>query len=105
VVELGPGQTPGETPDGDGIEVYCDCGHLFHAKKSLGGGLTNCPRCHKAVEVSGGPEPLFWILLGGGELVVLTIAALVFLVTKSAPGALIVLIIGAAITGIAVMLS
>jgi hypothetical protein len=90
---------PGESPGWDGVEVYCECGHLFHAKKSLKGGLTNCPSCDKAVQVPGGPEPMFWILFGGGALLVLAIAAMLFFVAESTLGAVIVLIIGAAIIG------
>ena len=46
------------------IEVTCDCGHQFHVSGSLKGGLSNCPSCGKAASVPGGPEKLFWLVVG-----------------------------------------
>jgi hypothetical protein len=69
---------PGTGEVWDGIEVYCDCSHLFRVKRSLKGGLTNCPNCRRAVPVPGGPEPLFFLLLGAGGLLFGGVAALCF---------------------------
>lgn len=40
----------------------CACGHEFEVKDDLAGGITNCPRCGKAVEVEGLRDPA-WRLL------------------------------------------
>lgn len=87
-----------------GIEVYCDCGHLFRVPTSLKAGLTNCPRCKKAVAVPGGPEAFFWILLGLGILAVLTPAAILF--ASGSPGAgIAVVVAGAVVIGVVVLAS
>ena len=40
--------------DGPGIPCECPhCGNGFEAARSLAGGITNCPRCGKAVQVEG----------------------------------------------------
>ena len=39
--------------------VTCACGHDFEVGDDLVGGITNCPRCGKAVEVPGLRDP-FW---------------------------------------------
>ena len=46
------------------IEVLCDCGHRFNVPGSLRGGMSNCPSCGKAAAVPGGPEKLFWLVVG-----------------------------------------
>ena len=46
------------------LEVVCDCGHRFNVPGSLRGGMSNCPSCGKAADVPGGPEKLFWLVLG-----------------------------------------
>jgi len=40
----------------------CACGNEFEVVDDLAGGITNCPRCGKAVEVEGLRDPL-WRLL------------------------------------------
>ena len=50
------------------VSVDCPCGHRFEVRKSLRGGLANCPGCGKAAPVPGGPEPLFWLILGGAVI-------------------------------------
>ncbi len=53
------------------LEVTCEyCSTRFEVPYSMKGGLANCPHCEKATKVSGGAEPLFWViciavLLGG----------------------------------------
>ena len=47
------------------------CGFSFEVARSLKGGLTNCPDCNKSVPVPGGPEALFWVLVGLGALATL----------------------------------
>ena len=87
------------------VEVTCrHCLLRFKAARSLKGGLTNCPQCGKATEVPGGPEPLFWALLGGGGLVVLAVAYLVAQLYGAAAG-LAVVLLGAVVIGIAVAAS
>jgi hypothetical protein len=44
--------------------VACACGHEFEVEDDLAGGIANCPRCGKAVEVPGLRDPL-WRLLQG----------------------------------------
>ncbi len=55
------------------IEVLCDCGHRFNVPGSLRGGMSNCPSCGKAAAVPGGPEKLFWLVLGFWVLVALIV--------------------------------
>lgn len=57
------------------LGLTCPCGAKFRVAASLKGGLANCPVCKKAMPVSGGPEPLFWALLGGAAALVLGVAA------------------------------
>jgi hypothetical protein len=40
----------------------CACGHEFEVADELAGGIANCPRCGKAVEVEGLKDPA-WRLL------------------------------------------
>jgi len=42
--------------------ALCACGHEFEVRGDLAGGITNCPRCGKAVEVPGLRDPA-WRLL------------------------------------------
>lgn len=44
------------------IRAACACGHEFEVRDDLAGGITNCPRCGKAVEVEGLRDPA-WRLL------------------------------------------
>ena len=55
------------------LEVICDCGHRFNVPGSLRGGMSNCPSCGKAAAVPGGPEKLFWPVLGFWVLVALIV--------------------------------
>ena len=55
------------------LEVICDCGHRFNVPGSLRGGMSNCPSCGKAAAVPGGPEKLFWLVLGFWVLVALIV--------------------------------
>ncbi len=57
------------------VEVQCPCGARFRARASLKGGLANCTACGKATPVPGGVEPLFWILVSIGALIVLGVSA------------------------------
>lgn len=88
----------GEGGEWDGVEVFCGCGHLFRTRKSLRGGMTNCPRCRRAVEVPGGPEAMFWVLFGGGVLVVVGLAGYLYF-TGNAVAGLVVLVAGALVIG------
>jgi hypothetical protein len=89
-----PGLAPGGSGDWAGIEVYCECGHLFRARRSLKGGITNRPRCGRAVAVPGGPEAPSWLILGGGGALVLGVAAAIY-AAGSVEGAVIALVLGA----------
>jgi hypothetical protein len=87
------------------VDIRCQhCRARFDVKKSLRGGITNCPQCGKANEVPGGPEPLFWFLLSLGILAVLA-SAYGLGVVAGAPGALGALIVGAIIIAIALAAS
>ena len=68
----------------NGIDVACDCGNIFQVPRSMKGGIANCPKCRKSVNVPGGPEGLFYVLLFLGILVVGGISALFFAVNKTA---------------------
>jgi hypothetical protein len=67
-----------------GIDVACDCGNIFQVPRSMKGGIANCPKCRKSVDVPGGPEGLFYVLLFLGILVVGGISALFFAVSMTA---------------------
>ncbi len=67
-----------------GINVTCDCGNMFQVPRSMKGGIANCPRCRKIVDVPGGPEGLFYVLLFVGIAVVAGISALFFAVSTTA---------------------
>ncbi len=67
------------------IYVACDCGNMFQVPRSMKGGIANCPRCQKSVDVPGGPEGLFYVLLLFlGIVIVGGISALFFAVNKTA---------------------
>lgn len=68
----------------NGIEVACDCGNMFQVPRSMKGGIANCPKCKKSVDVPGGPEGLFYVLLFLGIIVVGGISALFFAVNTTA---------------------
>ncbi len=68
----------------NGIDVACHCGNMFQVPRSMKGGIANCPRCHKSVDVPGGPEGLFYVLLFIGIVVVGGISALFFAVNTTA---------------------
>jgi hypothetical protein len=57
------------------VEVQCPCGARFRARASLKGGLANCTACGKAAPVPGGVEPLFWLLVASGVLLVCAVTA------------------------------
>lgn len=100
-------ETDRDDADGpwDGIDVYCQgCTHRFRAAGTLKGGLINCPHCSRATPVPGGPEPLFWFLLGVGILIVLGIAG-AFYVSGSLTAAIVALTVGAALLLITVLAS
>ena len=58
----------------------------------------NCPGCGKAVEVPGGPEALFWLLLGGGVVLTLGVAGAGWLTIGPVAGLIALGAGGAAIT-------
>lgn len=61
------------------LPVHCpNCDETFPAPKSMKGGYSNCPRCQRAVEVTGGYEAEFWLLFGLGCVVCLLISAAAF---------------------------
>jgi hypothetical protein len=86
----------GAPPGPQEVQVLCGCTRRFNVPKSLKGGMTNCPGCGKAVPVRGGPEPLFWVLLGGGCAFVL-LASLAIGALGGLTAGLISLGVGAAI--------
>lgn len=73
-----------EQPVQNGVDVACDCGNIFQVPRSMKGGIANCPKCRKSVDVPGGPEGLFYVLLFLGILVVGGISALFFAVSMTA---------------------
>lgn len=46
----------------------CACGHDFEVADDLVGGITNCPRCGKAVEVLGLRDPAWRVLQGAAAV-------------------------------------
>jgi hypothetical protein len=86
-----------------GINVACDCGNMFQVPRSMKGGIANCPKCKKSVDVPGGPEGLFYVLLFLGIAVVGGISALFFTVNMTA--GLIALAIGCLLIVIVVVSS
>jgi hypothetical protein len=57
---------------------------MFQVPQSMKGGIANCPRCRKIVDVPGGPEGLFYVLLFLGIVLVGGISALFFAVSITA---------------------
>jgi hypothetical protein len=51
------------------VEVACACGHPFEVGKGLRGGITNCPRCGRAVDVPGLNDPLWRLAQAGAAFV------------------------------------
>jgi len=76
---------------------------MFQVPQSMKGGIANCPRCRKIVNVPGGPEGLFYVLLFLGIAVVAGISALFFAITTKA--GIIALIIGCIVVLIGVIAS
>ena len=68
------------------LEVSCPCTQCFEVPESLKAGLTNCPRCGKAVRVPGGPEAVFWVLLGLSVAAALGIGGAVWLFAGATAG-------------------
>jgi hypothetical protein len=86
------------------IPVTCSCGNRFQVSESFKGGLVNCPQCGKAAAVSGGPEPLFWVLLAIGVAFVLGLSGLLWAGVGPLAGG-IALGIGAAVVAVFVIAS
>jgi len=57
--------------------------------------MANCPRCAKVTEVPGGPEPLFWMIVGLSVLVIVGLSGAAFLIQPVA--GIVVFFIGIAI--------
>ena len=53
------------------------CRHEFEVEPRFIGGLVPCPRCAKVVDVPGTRDPLWWLLVGGGAVLVLGASVLV----------------------------
>lgn len=86
------------------VAVACSCGGKFQVSDSFKGGLVNCPSCGKATTVPGGPEPLFWGLLGGGVALVLIGSGLLWAFVGAVAGG-IAFGVGAAVIGAIVLAS
>ena len=91
-------------PEGEGIEITCECTWRCEAPRSLKGGLTNCPSCQKAVTVPGGPEGLFWLLLSMGVIVVIGLSALLAMAGGVVAG-VITFLVGATVIAVVLMAS
>lgn len=67
------------------VEAFCPhCELIFDVPASMKGGIANCPECRRTVEIRGGPEPIYWILVGCGVLAVLGVSGLIALVSPLA---------------------
>ena len=86
------------------IPVTCACGNRFQVSESFRNGMVNCPRCGKATAVGGGPEPVFWVLLGIGAAIVLAVSGALWALAGAAAGG-IAFGVGAAILGAIVLAS
>jgi hypothetical protein len=71
------------------VEVHCECGEIFDTPDQLKGGITNCPRCEKAVEVPGLSDPLWRVLQLCAALAWAGVTALVFVQAGLAPAAIV----------------
>ena len=68
--------------------VHCEhCGQMFEVAATLVGGITNCPECGKATQVTGLRDPLWRILQIGGVALVIAIACVLY-VTSGLPAAI-----------------
>ncbi|QDV08201.1 hypothetical protein Poly30_37370 [Planctomycetes bacterium Poly30] len=71
----------------DSIFTTCEhCAERFEAPTRSAGGLTNCPRCGQATEVSGGSDPL-WTALVGLALAVTVVAVTIAYQAGGGPAA------------------
>lgn len=94
---------PASSGPADGVEVRCACKRDFRVAKSLRNGIVNCPWCGKAVEVPGGPELLFGILLGLGVLAVLTPTVILCASGEIAAGLIVLVLGGGLLAGLVAM--
>lgn len=86
------------------IETECPyCDIFFSVPDSMSGGMANCPRCEKAVDVGGGYEPLFWVLCGLGVVGICVFSGLMFWVGGAIAGG-ITFVIGVLIMGAVIAL-
>jgi len=57
------------------IRVDCEhCGEVFQASETMAGGITNCPRCHKAATVPGLRDGWFRFVQAGMVVGVIALA-------------------------------
>lgn len=94
--------TSGSGP-ADGVEVHCACKRDFRVEKSLRNGIVNCPWCGKAVEVPGGPELLFWSLLGLGVILVLAPTVILCASGEITAGIIVLVLGGGLLAGLVAM--
>lgn len=87
------------------LSVYCaHCDSHFPAAKSMRGGFANCPGCNRAVQVSGGYEPLFWVLCGLGAAFILLVSTLLAVFVEPVVGG-VVFLVGAGIMTLVILAS
>lgn len=54
------------------LEIQCPhCHDVFSIPESLKGGVANCPKCRKIVEIKGDVEWVYWSLIALGAIGVL----------------------------------
>ena len=85
------------------VHVNCTfCENSFHVPKSMAGGMANCPECERAVEVKGGSDGLFRLLVAGGVLGIIMFSGLFFVIGEPLVGGG-VFVIGAIIMGLVML--
>lgn len=90
----------------DLIDIVCPrCGHEFEVPATLQGGVSNCPGCHKLVEIKGSPDAaIYWILVTMGVLVIIGLTVGCYAVGGWLP-ALLCFLVGAGIMAVIVLAS
>jgi hypothetical protein len=58
--------------------VRCGCGQEFTARPEQAGGIVNCPRCARAVEVPGLRDPFWRMIQAVGVVVWIAVIAAVY---------------------------
>ena len=78
------------------------CRHSFDPPLGTTGGIVNCPKCGKAVEVGGLDDPLWWTIRWVLIPLAIVVAGVIGAFVGKGPGAITGVLVAAAIAAICV---